>query len=287
MEVMFELTRRCDMQCSHCLRGDAEGLDMDWNMVRKTMDTFGSYSDKFSFGGGEAILKPKLVAQFRQQLAWSGINTQWMESMWIVSNGKRLMKQDAEALKYGIESAEEAEPIVKELIKLSRYIPITLAISTDPFHDKGAEERYRYIEDMFEHHDEITVCQHGPRESFSDLVGMGRQQYGGIEVKVSATEEDCNLIYVSVKGDIYPSCDLSYNFMDQFTETALCFGSIMVDSYDDIMENRRRFLDIMEHQGESILPVMEDDIGDLELYTEEFDALEPEKQLILQDGETR
>jgi MoaA/NifB/PqqE/SkfB family radical SAM enzyme len=265
MEIMLELTRRCDMQCSHCLRGDAQGVDMTALMVRTILDKLGSNCDKIDFGGGEAILKPSLIKQFTQELHWSGISTEYLEPMWIVSNGKRLWENE--------EAYEEPSELAEALIKLSWHLPITLAISTDKYHPDGAERRYHHAEELFDMHPDIGVCKHGPSD-YSGLVGMGRAKGNGKEVEIFFDEDDSRLLYVSLNGDIYPSCDLSYKFMDDFKDTALCFGNVMTNTYDEIMERRQKFLDLGELSDNTCLYVLEDCTGELEDLEEAFNLKE-------------
>lgn len=259
MDIMFELTRRCDMQCSHCLRGDAQGVDMSSHMIRTILLKLEDIASNFSFGGGEAILKPELINQFTQELHWSGINTQWLEPMWIVSNGKRL---------YNIDDPYNPSELTDALIRLSNYVPITLAISTDKYHEDGADSRYNHAEYLFEHTPDIQLCKHGPRD-YSNLVDMGRFR-GGREVKEAVNEDDLKLFYINIHGDIFPSCDLSYNFMDEFKDTAICFGNILTDTLEDIMTKRQKLIDICIFAEEDYVYLTEDSIGDLEEWTEDY-----------------
>ena len=36
--AIFEVTRRCNLSCEHCLRGDAQNLDMTKETVDKVLD---------------------------------------------------------------------------------------------------------------------------------------------------------------------------------------------------------------------------------------------------------
>ena len=36
--LTLEVTRRCNLACEHCMRGDAQNVDMTYEMVDKILD---------------------------------------------------------------------------------------------------------------------------------------------------------------------------------------------------------------------------------------------------------
>ena len=46
--VFIEVTRRCNMCCAHCLRGDAESIDIQEKCIDAFLDSFekGAYKNK-------------------------------------------------------------------------------------------------------------------------------------------------------------------------------------------------------------------------------------------------
>jgi len=264
MQLMLELTRRCDMQCPHCLRGDAEGKDMTSHVLRMALHVFKGDISSFAFGGGEAIMKASLLQMFRQEVYWSGMRFDWIEPMWIVSNGKRLLKQQDNVYysTYDEENEEDIEPertdIADELVKISEMFPVTLAISTDQFHPGDAKMRYFHAQEIFRD-TKVEVCSHGPKR-YDQLIGMGRYR-GGKALEVSAKEN--NLYYVTIHGDIYTSCDLSYKFMDSFKDSALCIGNVLTDTYETIHKNLDYLEDLINFSEYNSIDVAEDDIDDL------------------------
>ena len=60
--LQIELTRRCNQECAHCCRGDAQDLDLTEEIV----DAFFEKNEFHSFGrllfsGGEPTLNGKLL----------------------------------------------------------------------------------------------------------------------------------------------------------------------------------------------------------------------------------
>jgi hypothetical protein len=62
-EVVIELTRRCNMSCEHCLRGEPENMDISPEYMTMLLDRF-DYISAVTFTGGEPSLKPNLIDLF-------------------------------------------------------------------------------------------------------------------------------------------------------------------------------------------------------------------------------
>lgn len=234
MELMLELTRRCNMQCTHCLRGDAEALDMPRNIMWAALRNLEYYS--LGLGGGESILNTKILSEFFQTLLYSD-GYKNAEHLWIVTNGRRLYKELWQDEVHLSEYPDLTNSIYAYLLKISRLVKIDLAISIDRWHEDEQEEYYRYIKNTFEAYsmsfDEISVCKHGPNEPHQ-LINMGRTgPYNGKELDL---DRDFDLLYVNALGDIYPSCDLSYSFMDTQKGTAIWLGNVLTHTWSEIQE---------------------------------------------------
>jgi len=274
MELFFELTRRCDMQCNHCLRGNAEGKDMSRHTIRTILNKLGGEAYQFGFGGGEAILKPALIEAFTQEVMWSPVNTQYFDPTWIVSNGKRLFKCDGNTYDEEFEERVESEShLIKALRDLARHIPINLAVSIDKWHDENASGRFKHVEGLFEVDNNIEVVSFGPSSSIN-LISMGRNAGGGQDLNI---ESDSRLWYVTYDGYIYTSCDLSYNFMDNFRGSALCLGSIHLNTYDEIHDAYHYLQSILKHNGGSV------DVGAWDI-TEFLDVEKEYKQSLIKEA---
>lgn len=60
-DLMIEVTRRCNIACNHCLRGDAQNMDMDISLVDKLFNQIESIST-IVFTGGEPSLVPHIIS---------------------------------------------------------------------------------------------------------------------------------------------------------------------------------------------------------------------------------
>lgn len=53
--IYLELTRQCNLNCKHCLRGDSQNKDMSKAQIDKILDNF-VWIDNIFIGGGEPFL---------------------------------------------------------------------------------------------------------------------------------------------------------------------------------------------------------------------------------------
>jgi len=60
--LVIEVTRRCNMVCSHCLRGDAENMDLEYRDLRALL-TQVRYISNLTFTGGEPSLNVTIMEQ--------------------------------------------------------------------------------------------------------------------------------------------------------------------------------------------------------------------------------
>lgn len=58
--LTFEITRRCNMTCKHCLRGDSQNIDISEEIIDKTLSQIYKI-DYLLFTGGEPSLYPKAI----------------------------------------------------------------------------------------------------------------------------------------------------------------------------------------------------------------------------------
>ena len=54
-QLILEVTRRCNMACEHCMRGDAQDMDMDIGLIDKALSSVSDIGC-MTFSGGEPTL---------------------------------------------------------------------------------------------------------------------------------------------------------------------------------------------------------------------------------------
>jgi len=83
--LSIEITRRCNMLCAHCMRGDAQNLDIYHSDIRNVLKNIG-YIGHFNITGGEPSLNTKAIRYILKQLRGFEIE---VYEFYIVTNGSK------------------------------------------------------------------------------------------------------------------------------------------------------------------------------------------------------
>lgn len=83
LDLILEVTRRCNMKCCHCLRGDAEDLDMPHDVIKNLFAEIRS-TDILTFSGGEPSLAVPVMRDALQECVRNNID---IREVYIVTNG--------------------------------------------------------------------------------------------------------------------------------------------------------------------------------------------------------
>lgn len=83
-DLCIEVTRRCNMACEHCLRGDAQDLDIPLEYIKKAIEQIDEISS-ITFTGGEPSLNIPAIRYFFEELERQGKYVSWF---YLVTNGK-------------------------------------------------------------------------------------------------------------------------------------------------------------------------------------------------------
>ena len=81
--LMIELTRKCNLSCKHCMRGDAQDVTITREIIDTIFENVGDCS-RFSFTGGEPLLALDELEYFVDRIIESGYNTNVID---LVTNG--------------------------------------------------------------------------------------------------------------------------------------------------------------------------------------------------------
>ena len=203
-DLIIECTRRCNMTCSHCMRGEAEPVDIHPRVleaITKQVDYIGIVT----FTGGEPSLNPRAIDLFIQ--CCKKYNTE-VDSFYITTNGKKY--SDAFLLSliklYSFCSSNEASMVV---------------VSNTPFHapEQNREEIKKLESFKF-------VPTKRLRLQYSHVKNMGRaKKYGIGEIDYTPQTEyyiekfddiyQIDMLYVNCYGYMFPDCDMSYAYQRQ------------------------------------------------------------------------
>lgn len=201
MNVVIEITRRCQLECRHCLRGDAEDLDFDPETFRKFIKANKvTFISTLVFSGGEPSLVPHLINSCIDILEQEKVE---LGSFYIATN-----------------NVEITDEFLKVLLRL--YLTscerdmCQVEISNDQFHYDGLRDSpllaFRFTGEKF--------TKEGRGMRLEHFVAQGRAAtFTGREIKQTDLEiEDGRIeteIYLNCKGEMYSNCDMSYEVQDE------------------------------------------------------------------------
>lgn len=210
--LILELTRRCNMCCEHCLRGDAENENMTLEVAIRAIDSFSSINS-ITFSGGEPTLCEDVFDKIVTHIIENDVN---VYGFYVASNGKKV-----------------SMPFMCSLAKLYAHIcrknrgymddyQCTFDISRDQFHEDISMENKSILKAF------TFTSERGEISDFG-ILNEGRARDAGIGYrnqdynKPFEPEEElysgdtCNryeMVYVNVFGNIYSDCDWSYDTQD-------------------------------------------------------------------------
>lgn len=227
--AVIELTRRCNMSCAHCLRGDAENLDMK----RYYLESFFSkvrYISHLTLTGGEPSLVPEIIHMVIDVAEKHGVE---IGSFYVATNAKALTPTFTEAVMRfyafctdnemsGVEWSNDIYHDDPEPTKGFQYLKmLTFAKpkwqeeSKPVFYGNGAEEfNRRHFENGKWKYAGGGIIDEG-RASYSVPAQRALEVH---RMELSEYDEDETVeeseIYLNCKGWIINGCDWSYERQD-------------------------------------------------------------------------
>lgn len=202
--LVIEITRRCNMSCSHCLRGEPEAIDMNLDYI-KTLFSKVDQISTLTFTGGEPSLKPNLIREIVRLAKEAEVE---IMDFYIATNDKDI-----------------SDNFLMAILELYCYCSDNeisqVEMSIDEFHSdefewEGSEGWLKLSAFKF----------FGPKNkvTYRNLISEGRGvDLGGCINKAPDTiiieegrEEEDNLrimdasIYLNCEGNLISGCDFSY-----------------------------------------------------------------------------
>lgn len=230
--LAIEVTRRCNMNCPHCMRGDAQRKDLDMNKVYKFLSQVESISS-LTFTGGEPTLNVGAMVEILDYCKSHKISVM---SFYVVTNGKIITSDFLAAMvewyAYCIECGGEPEVC-------------GVALSKDIFHDSidsVNETKLRAFsffrpEDKRQRFDKQYLINFGRARNLSGptIVKRDRSEY---EPYVDVTSYNSHIdvlsnsaIAFTVDGEILGDCDYEYAATSKIK---LCDYNNAVDVFERI-----------------------------------------------------
>ena len=213
--LVLEVTRKCNLRCDHCLRGDAQAIDLDLKVIDKLFKTVDSI-DTITFSGGEPTLNISAIKYFVKQAIKRNIS---IGSFYIVTNGK-----------------EQSLPLIQTLIELYSICDdpdsCALSVSRDQYHE-GCETplynalRFYNDEDRRSEISDQSLISEGRAMEYG--LGYGRSvKHDGFDVDEDRVD---SMVYISSNGNVTDGCDFSFERIDEES-----IGNILTENLTDIIK---------------------------------------------------
>lgn len=218
-ELIIEVTRRCNMSCPHCLRGDAENLNVGFNYIDRVLEDV-SRIGYIVFTGGEPSLNIPAIIHTLNRCKEKNID---VENFYVVTNGK-LVSWDF------IVALMEWNCFVS-----SRETP-SVALSRDIYHEEINEENIQRLrglsffseEEKNNNTFEYGLIDEGRAKELS--VNKRKKHYYVNDYELCDSEIVVNgQIYLSADGKIKTDCDTAFN------NNECVIGDIKKESLMDIV----------------------------------------------------
>lgn len=203
--LVFEITRRCNMACAHCLRGAAQNMDIKLKYIDDVLDNVKSICS-VTFSGGEPSLNIPAILYTLEACKKRNI---YVGSFYIVTNGKGSVKTMKELVNACLEWYTYVDPNEDNS---------ALCLSKDIFHEEIHDTNERMLrsvsffrEDKFTDFDNSTLIDEG-RTLNNRLCDAGFDTKNAYCCDI---DEDYwtmpAVMYVSANGTIKTGCDCAYN----------------------------------------------------------------------------
>lgn len=111
--MYLEITRRCTLECAHCMRGNRENTDMSYEIIDNCLKDV-SHIHELDLGGGEPLLVPQKIDEIINKIKAYNIR---VDKISFTTNGTVLTPRVVDVLK-----------------RLSEVAPLNVRLSHDKFH---------------------------------------------------------------------------------------------------------------------------------------------------------
>ena len=129
--LSLEITRRCNLDCAHCMRGDPQDMDMSREVIDALLDNI-KVVKIINLTGGEPLLAPDVIEYLVDQI----IERQLMVlDIGLVTNGTIVDDRAIRVIRALNRYSEYLNNVIKGELKLEENIPCVIGVSDDIYHD--------------------------------------------------------------------------------------------------------------------------------------------------------
>lgn len=266
--MVFEVTRKCNMACAHCLRGDDQNIDLTDDIIDIALKDV-TYISTLVFSGGEPGLN---VPAIQHTLEYCQQHNIYVNNFFIATNGKIITNEFLKAVyAWYLYTAENNYDIESAMIMLSE----------DEWHGKiNPKNKTKLAGFSFYQNEKRTefLINEGRARNINSSKKRENYDYTSllsnpdnktkemcqsyIEYDILPTESgqieqltiDEPEVYISANGDVKLGCDNSYNniinYIGRLTPTRTLFDMLYFIYQEDESENNdhKKFYKMIQSQ---------------------------------------
>lgn len=208
--LSIECTRKCNMNCAFCLRGDAQDKDLNPDALDRLFSKI-KHIDSLCPTGGEPSLNPKALKQIKNSLIKNDV---YINGIYLVTNGLNITNEFI---------LNFMDLLLLTNIEEEYYNTITL--SKDMFHEdipKENEDRLKlfacFRPDKEINYDKAIMLNLGKAKSLTgynkkdsniNTVNDIASYFDGISYNIETT------LALTVDGDLLADCDYAYDDIEK------------------------------------------------------------------------
>lgn len=225
--LVIEVTRRCNMTCEHCLRGDQQSMDMDIEYVNELFKKT-SYISTITFTGGEPSMAYSTIDQILESAKIYGVD---VGNFYIATNAKSI-----------------PDGFLLTLINLYVYCDDNevsqVEWSNDPYHenDETAIEKLKVFS--------FTGPKYSQEYPMTErsIIAEGKADDFGhrfMKREVFETDTEYNQImegnlYLNCLGNVIAGCNWSYESQEEEDNIICHVGDFGIDKVEKFTEEEKR-----------------------------------------------
>jgi len=209
IEVIFEITRICNMECPHCIRGDKQRIRIKKEYIDQVFSKI-DYIGTLVLSGGEPALATDLMGYVLHSMRRKRVG---INNFWMATNGSIVTKRFFDLLYDFYEYADDNE-ISGLRVSIDNYHDYI--DGNNKWHFRDFEERIQCYLGINHFNIEFQGAPDNPRNLIMD--GRAKDNYYSDrevshEIYLAPEGYIEGSLYINAKGFINTSCDLSYETM--------------------------------------------------------------------------
>ena len=223
--LVVEITRQCNMQCAHCLRGDSEEDVLNLEYV-ENMFKHVNYISTITFSGGEPLLHPEIIEQI---VVLAKKHNVAFGNFYIATNGTIRLSEVVSTVFNLYEYCEENEISMIKISNDQFHRDATMHINRAKFVKEW--EMLRFVEISKDYKPEMLLYQ-GYSHGATARTLRKETPYIEVDENLVYTEND---FYLNCKGNIILGCDFSYNNQEE-EENIWCHSRDFLTTIENLAE---------------------------------------------------